>query len=362
MTNKTVKELREIAKERGLKGFSKLKKDELAELLREPTRVEKFELTIPEDVETIQYKNGDEWLETRKLGIGGSDVAGILGESKYKAPIDVWNDKINGSTFKGNRYTRWGHNLEQPVALEFQALHNSYEVFEYNKTFKKGKSLANVDRLLYDLSTGEYGVLEIKTANFFGSKDWSGETIPQEYYCQVMHYLAVTGLKFAWIACLVGGNDYKEFYIERNDEECQFILNSCEEFWNDFIETKLAPPLDGTSNYTDYQKHKMLHVDDVDVEIEFLDDKVETYKDIQKQIKELEIKSELIKQELTQALLDNGANKSKTEKNSIRIMTQNRKSLDKKAFENAFPDLVKDYKEKEEAFKFEKPVSFLKIN
>lgn len=35
-----------------------------------------------------------EWLKTRQTGIGGSDVAAILGLSKWKTPLDVYNDKI----------------------------------------------------------------------------------------------------------------------------------------------------------------------------------------------------------------------------------------------------------------------------
>lgn len=358
----TVKELRELAKERGLKGYSQLKKSELEELLREDTIQEKFEKTIPEDVELVVYKDQDNWLETRKLGIGGSDVAGILGESKYKSPIDVWNDKVNGSKFTGNRFTHWGHMLEEVVAKEFDNKHKDFLVFEFNKTFKKGKSLANVDRLLYDPLNNEYGVLEIKTANFFGGKDWSGETVPQEYYCQVQHYLAVTGLRFAWIACLVGGNDYKEFRIERVEDECNFILNTCEEFWSKYIETKLAPPLDGSEGYTEYQKKQFEYLKDEEVYISELDDKVEEYKEIQCKIKELEKMSELIKQELTQELIDKGANKAKTEEHSIKIVYQNRGYIDKKQFENKYPKLFNEYKEKEKEFKIEKTTSFIKIS
>lgn len=352
MTNKTVKELREIAKERNIKGYSKLKKDELVELLREPTIQEKFEKTLSEDVELIVYKDQENWLETRKLGIGGSDIAGILGQSKYKSPIDVWNDKVNSSNFTGNRYTRWGHNLEQPVALEFQALHEEYKVFEYNKTFKKGKALANVDRLLYDLNTGEYGVLEIKTSNFFGGKEWNGDTIPQEYYCQVMHYLAITGLKFAWIACLVGGNDYKEFIIERNDEECEFILKSCENFWNDYIATKNPPSPDGHDSYTEYLTEQMENFSDKIVEIEGLDEKVERIKEIEKNIKELDKESKLLKQELMVEMIERECKKAQGKNNKVSLV-KGRSSVDKESFKKTYPEIFNSYFEKEKEFKVE---------
>ena len=34
-----------------------------------------------------------EWLEDRKRGIGGSDVATVLGLNKYKSPYQLWLEK-----------------------------------------------------------------------------------------------------------------------------------------------------------------------------------------------------------------------------------------------------------------------------
>ena len=41
-----------------------------------------------------------EWLKTRQTGIGGSDVAAILGHSKWKTPLDVYIDKIAENTLE----------------------------------------------------------------------------------------------------------------------------------------------------------------------------------------------------------------------------------------------------------------------
>lgn len=37
----------------------------------------------------------EDWLQWRKRGIGGSDVAAIAGLSKYKSPVGVWLDKTD---------------------------------------------------------------------------------------------------------------------------------------------------------------------------------------------------------------------------------------------------------------------------
>lgn len=40
------------------------------------------------------------WLESRRTGIGGSDVAAVLGLNPWKTPLDVWNDKLGISEDK----------------------------------------------------------------------------------------------------------------------------------------------------------------------------------------------------------------------------------------------------------------------
>ncbi|WP_410960483.1 YqaJ viral recombinase family protein, partial [Salmonella sp. SAL4361] len=41
--------------------------------------------------------NRDQFLAGRKKGIGGSDVAAILGFSPYKSPYQLWLDKTGRS-------------------------------------------------------------------------------------------------------------------------------------------------------------------------------------------------------------------------------------------------------------------------
>ena len=40
------------------------------------------------------------WLEGRRTGIGGSDVAAVLSLNPWKPPLDVWNDKLGLSEDK----------------------------------------------------------------------------------------------------------------------------------------------------------------------------------------------------------------------------------------------------------------------
>ncbi len=35
----------------------------------------------------------EDWLEHRKLGIGGSDASVVCGLNRYKSPMELWLDK-----------------------------------------------------------------------------------------------------------------------------------------------------------------------------------------------------------------------------------------------------------------------------
>ena len=63
----------------------------------------------------------EEWLEYRKKGIGGSEIASILGVSPFSNAYKVWLDKTDKSE-KGNfdnQAMYWGRRLEDIVAQEF---------------------------------------------------------------------------------------------------------------------------------------------------------------------------------------------------------------------------------------------------
>ncbi len=65
--------------------------------------------------------NHDKFLAGRKKGIGGSDVAAILGFSPYKSPYQLWLDKTGRSERKEsqNESAHFGNLLEDVVAKEF---------------------------------------------------------------------------------------------------------------------------------------------------------------------------------------------------------------------------------------------------
>lgn len=244
----TVKELREEAKSLGLVGYSKLNKADLEQLISvtkseviEMTK-EEFETSVTantENTKVLGYDNEDDWHELRAKRIGGSDIGAIIGVNPYKSIVDVYVDKTEGSNFKGNELTHWGHMLEGTILKEFSNKHKELIVYEVPYSVVNDFLIANLDGALKDKETGDYGVLEIKTTSLWNKKDWEDDVIPQYYYAQVQHYLMLTGYKFAYIAVLIGGQQYKEFKIERSEEDISLIRNKATEFYQENLLKKI---------------------------------------------------------------------------------------------------------------------------
>lgn len=192
-------------------------------------------------------KTREEWLKDRQKGIGGSDVGAVLGLNKYKSPYTLWAEKTGllHTEEIDNESMRIGRDLEDYVARRFMEA-TGHEVVTSPYSFQSKEHpfmLANVDRLLTDEPCG----LECKTTSALTRYDFENGDIPPSYYCQCMHYMAVTGLKKWYIAILVMGKGFYWFEIKHDEEEIKALIEAEEDFWNK-VETGEAPPIDGTSS------------------------------------------------------------------------------------------------------------------
>ena len=192
-------------------------------------------------------KTHEDWLEDRRKGIGGSDVGAVLGLDKYKSTYTLWAEKTGllHTEEVDNESMRIGRDLEDYVAKRFtEATGHTVVTSDYSFQSKEHPfMLANVDRLLTDELCG----LECKTASALTRYDFENGDIPSSYYCQCMHYMAVTGLEKWYIAILVMGKGFYWFEIKRDEEEIKALIEAEEDFWNK-VQTGEAPQIDGASS------------------------------------------------------------------------------------------------------------------
>ena len=158
----------------------------------------------------------EEWLRYRKLGIGGSDVAAILGISKWMSEIELWLTKTNQTNELPieNEAMEWGTIMEPIIRNHFVKV-TGKKVIELKAMLQHPQypfMLADVDGITVD-DNGNPSIVEIKTASEYKRSEWE-QGVPTYYEMQVRHYLAVTGLKKAYVAVLIGGNSFKIYEVD----------------------------------------------------------------------------------------------------------------------------------------------------
>lgn len=198
------------------------------------------------------------WLAQRKSGLGGSDIAAILGLSPWRSPVDVWLDKTSNPTdVEMNEAMFWGTILEDVVAKHYaDTEHVKVQRIGVMMRHPQNKwMLANIDRAIVTPGSrarfdggkllGADGILECKTASAYKSGEWGrdgdDEAVPVYYTAQCMHYLAVTGLEWCDIAVLIGGQKYLSKRIVRDDETIRGMVERAEEFWFRHVVERVPP-------------------------------------------------------------------------------------------------------------------------
>jgi len=193
-----------------------------------------------------------EWLELRRQGIGGSDAPIVLGLSRYKSPVGLWLEKTGQIVpEEAGEAAYWGQKLEDIVAKEFM-LRTGMRVRQDNKMRNNTEHpfmIANLDRLII----GKHEGLECKTASAYRKDGWTDDNIPDAYYVQCQHYMAVTGYKTWHIACLIGGNTFVHKAVARDEEFIAKLIEVEREFW-DHVVNGTMPAVDGSDACADTLK------------------------------------------------------------------------------------------------------------
>ena len=202
-------------------------------------------------LQMIPYGSHEEWLQIRRGYFGGTDAGAIVGMNPYSSAFSVWAEKTGQTPeFEGNISTKVGNQLEDFVARLF-ASETGKKVQRINFTLVNPAypwACANVDREIM----GEDAILEIKTTSSWDvSKMTRNGEYPDQWLCQMTHYLAVTGCQKAYLAVLIECRELKIFELERDEDELRALMGAEKDFWDSYIVPVKTPPVDGHSATTD---------------------------------------------------------------------------------------------------------------
>lgn len=194
------------------------------------------------------FPSREAWLKARKNHIGGSDAAACIGMNPYKDNVTLWEEKmglVDPEDISDKDYVQYGIQAEEHLRALFSADYPEYKVlYDENNMFRNSKypwMHASLDGELIDYR-GRHGILEIKTTNLMQSTQqikWK-DRIPDNYYCQVLHYLAVTEYEFAVLKAQLKsdwGGELRiitnHYFIEREEveEDIKELIEAERRFW-----------------------------------------------------------------------------------------------------------------------------------
>jgi putative phage-type endonuclease len=282
-----------------------------------------------------------QWLEERRKGIGGSDMAAILGISPWKTAYQVYQEKRKEvEDWEGNNATDWGKRME-PAIRQW-----------YSDT--TGRSVRLPDKIMYhekypfmlaslDGFTDDRRVVEIKTTR--SSKGW-GEPgtneIPDYYAVQCHHYMIVTGFEVTDVPVSAGGGSPELYEVSADKEIAGMIIDAAAAFWERVCDGNPPDPVSYADAVARFGRNKIEGT--VFAEEEAIKNILDL-KTVRATISDLEAKEEDLRGKLIITLGEQGDSLVDLSGNALVTykLSAGRKTLDSKSIEKELPEVYQKY-------------------
>ena len=214
------------------------------------------------DPEAIRAVEGfSDWHMIRRTGIGGSDVAAVLGLHREERPIDVWLKKTGRAPEREETEPqRWGKLLEPTIALEYARRHDVELVgpLVTQRHPARPWHLYTIDRAVW--ARGAYErVVEIKARGFWASRDYGDEgtdEVPAPDVCQTHWYMSGLGVDRSDLVALFNTWSLREFSIVRDAELEAELIERAGAWWQRHVVEDVEPEPDGSKAYAEHLRRR----------------------------------------------------------------------------------------------------------
>lgn len=270
-----------------------------------------------DEVEGITTRERSGWLKARRLGIGGSDVATILGVNPYASPLSLWVEKTatEEPDDSSAEVALWGSLFEPAIVKEYSA--RSGRRCVYGGRLLRSKNAPHHQVTLDAVQTRKPppwakgpGVGECKMTGFAERYE---EDLPPEVQVQIQWELYVTGAQ--WGTCFwlpVPERKLQWVDVAPHPAFQEVMIERVDAFWR-LVKTGVPPQPDGSeASMLALRKMYPDHNDEV-IRISGAKDICDEYERIGAAIKMLESRKSEIKnvlastiREAQYAVLDDG--------------------------------------------------------
>lgn len=184
-----------------------------------------------------RFRSDEKWLEERRKGIGGSDIAAVMGKSPWRSPLAVWANKtgVIDETEQQKASMEWGLRLE-PAVLKKYSEEAGSPVFYCPRSIHRSKDnpifCASLDGIVPETMVA----VNAKTASSFAKDAWGEEgtdETPKHYLHAAQWEMFVLGTEFVehHTPALFGGNDYNLYRVRRDEKIIAEMKVRALEFW-----------------------------------------------------------------------------------------------------------------------------------
>jgi predicted phage-related endonuclease len=300
------------------------------------------------------------FLAERRNGIGGSDVAAILGISPFRSAYDLWLEKTGQIEAKpagpaaaigtlleplvlSEIVKRFGLLGEDEAAMILHGGSGTNHVFgsveiapAQMRHSKFDYMLAHVDGIVWGDSPI---ILEAKTGGPHRKAEWDEDGVPPYYISQIEHYMEVVGCERTYIGVYFLGQ-WPPRFVEyfSNPELREIIVEEEAKFW-ECVQEMRPPCVDGSVStrqalreISRVDKGKVIQLPD-----EYLS-KVRRYHELRAEGDALQLQAQEIANEIESVMGD----ACKAFVGDIQVASRSettRRSLDRKRLETDHPEL-----------------------
>lgn len=295
-----------------------------------------------------QGEDDEGWHAARAKGIGGSEIAAILGKSSWSSPTDIYMRKIpqfaNEPQPAQSEAARWGNVLEDSIIKEWSTrtgrgyVHLPVSIMsDDNPIF-----IANVDGFEVDADGNVVGILECKTTTLHNLSAWADGAVPIYYMYQIQWYMMITGLQTACIMCLVGGQKLFYYDFPAIDAIAEEERAGAIDFWNNHVIPCVPPALTDV----DADRLQAVKAEQVEQAPPVITDDEETvqildnYVELRTQISALEKLKKAMYAQMLEKL--GSANEMIAGDRQVKCSTTSRRTCDFDLLEEKYPDVYAD--------------------
>ena len=198
-------------------------------------------------------QDSPKWHAARTQHLGASEVAAVLGLSKWQTPYSVWQTKMGVPNEIPENLAYFGHALEDPIAQWIRDKHPEVGPVWRGISVRSTKYpwlSATPDRTVRVGTGGMVIPIELKTSSTYSKGDWD-DGVPDYYKIQSIVQQGILGVDFGWLAVLHGGNDPELYRVPFDAGAWEQIVRITREFWDTYVVTKQPPPPTGLQEQFD---------------------------------------------------------------------------------------------------------------